>query len=197
MQRACMHAQGDADNSNRPANTSVTQELPASGTITAHGGAGKAKDQTDVSDTHMHAEGCECFKHTCKRVSNVKNPGLTCYRRRTACGEPKRLESPTDASDVCTRMPSVVDGSRRPTHMPERVRKSQDDSGNNTHALRTCTHSQNGRIDAIMAAIRAEEVSGTPKKQSATKRLTNVARATYKPLNTLHAQVCVCLHEYR
>ena len=42
-------------------------------------------------------------------------------------GEPKRLESPTDVSEACTHTLSVADDSRRPTDMPERVRKSQDD----------------------------------------------------------------------
>ena len=41
-------------------------------------------------------------------------------------GVPNKLESPTDASDACTRMQSVADDSRRPIGNLERVRKSQN-----------------------------------------------------------------------
>ena len=39
---------------------------------------------------------------------------------------PNRLESPTDASDACTRMQSVADELRRPTGNSERVRRFQN-----------------------------------------------------------------------
>jgi len=151
-----------------------------------------------------------CRTRTCmQRVASVSNtPANVSVMSKTldlpATGEEPHVVSQKGSKaqwtcQMCAHACQVLWMAREGlhTHTPEHVRKSQDDSGNNTDALHTCTHSQNGQIDTIMAAIRAEEVSRTPKKQSTTKQLTNVAWATYKSSNTLHAQVCACLHEYR
>ena len=97
-------------------------------------------------------------------------------------GEPNRLKSPTDTSDVCTWMQRVADDLRRPIGNSERVRRSQNGCkrlnlpakslktrpeepkrpGNHLDALSGCTHVQSGGIDAKTTARMPEVISILP-----------------------------------
>ena len=105
--------------------------------------------------------------------------------RRAARGEPKRLESPMDASDACTRTQNIADDSTRPTDnskgiripqngfkrsnsparsqepRPKKLQRLSDDAD----ASGTGTHGQRNQTDAKTTTKMAKVISTPPDKQ--------------------------------
>ena len=148
------------------------------------------RDGTDRLESHA---GMQTARIHVQDVGNKLNkPENTSVTRdlpvngaKLCIGAPNKLKSPADASDACTRMQSVADGSRRPADNLECVRRSQNGCkksnlpakslktrpeepkrpGNRADASSGRTHAQSGRIDAKTTAKTAEVISTTPNKQ--------------------------------
>ena len=135
-QTACIHIQDVANKSNKPANTSVTADLPANGTEPCIGVPNGLESPADASDA--------------------------CTRMQWVADESRE---PTDDLEHVRRSQNGCKRSNLPAK-PLRTRPEKPEKrGNRADASSGCTHMQSGRIDTKTTARMAEVISTTPNKQ--------------------------------
>ena len=135
MQTARIHVQDVANKLNKPANTSVTADLPARGAVPQGNGLNRLESQMDAlnactwmqSDADESREPTDDLEHVRRSQNGCKRSNLPAKPLKTRPEEPEKPGNHADAS-----------------------------SGR--------THVQSGRIDTKMTAKTAEVISTTPNK---------------------------------
>ena len=80
-----------SDSSSRPANASITQDLPARGAVSHMGEPGEIKDQMDASDVCTYAQ---IIANKSRNPAKKSNSRITCQRRKNSYRWPSEARKP-------------------------------------------------------------------------------------------------------